>query len=157
MSQKLVGSYSGNAFELVNETPDWVGTGTVAAGVLTVVSTTSGTPTVGEAISTAASGSVYGFKPVTYITGGSGPYTLSDNSVTISSATAMATYPVRDEPFTAGVWNDPNWRSFCYNTNCGVLKIFNEGTATATGTLTGTDLVTAESNYGGRYPRRLLS
>ena len=153
MSAKLRSAYAGKAFELVNETPDWVGTGTVAAGVLTVVTTTSGTPTIGEAVSAVGSGATPKFKPVTYITGGTGPYTLSDNSVTIGSATAIKTYPVLDVAFVSNSWDPTTWQAFCSNATCGVLKIFNEGSATASGALSSADIIASEVNTGvGSHP-----
>ena len=87
MSQKLVAAYGGNAFELINPTPAWTGTGSISGTTLTVASTSTGAMANGLALSAAGSGVTPGVAPVTYTSGCSG----STCTVSISQTAASVT------------------------------------------------------------------
>jgi hypothetical protein len=126
MSQKLVSSYSGNAFELINPTPAWTGTGSISGTTLTVASTATGTMANGLALSAAGSGVTPGVVPVTYTSGCSGSTCTVSQSQTAASVTSA--YSVLDVGFLgSGAWNESTWQSFCYGVTCLVEKIFNQG------------------------------
>ena len=71
-----------NTFQL---TQDWIGTASFATNVMTIQSTVSGTPSIGQLV-TAASVQVG-----TTITGGTGPWTLSTSPGTIGTENATGT------------------------------------------------------------------
>lgn len=125
MSQKLVGAYGGNAFELINPTPAWTGTGSISGTTLTVASTATGAMANGLALSAAGSGVTPGVAPVTYTSGCSGSTCTVSQSQTAASVTSA--YSVLDVGFTGGAWNKSTWQAFCYGVACLVEKIFNQG------------------------------
>ena len=126
MSQKLVASYAGPAFELINPAPAWTGTASISGTTLTVANTATGAMANGLALSGAGSGATPAVKPVTYTSGCSSSTCNVNISQTAASVTAA--YSVLNVGFQSnGAWDESTWRSFCAGVMCLVEKVFNQG------------------------------
>jgi Alpha-L-arabinofuranosidase B, catalytic len=147
VTHSLVASYSGNLFELIKQAPAAVVTGSVASGTLTVSGVTSGTLAIGQAVSALGSGTTPAFKPVTYITAGSGTsWTLSDNSVTIGAGTTISAYSILDVGQSSHVTNLSTVPGFCESAICLIEKVFNEAS-----TGSANDLIASNISGGNTY------
>ena len=148
-SQSLVAAYSGPMFELVQQAPVWTGTGYISGTAFTVSSTSTGALSIGLALSSAGSGTTPALTPITYITGGSGPYTVNNSQTAGSSGSplTMAAYSVYDVPQSSHTANLSGIPAFCKGETCLWLKVFNEA---STGTVND---ILASNIHGGGQPQ----
>ncbi|HEV2097767.1 MAG TPA: arabinofuranosidase catalytic domain-containing protein [Stellaceae bacterium] len=147
-SHSLVASYSGPLFELIQQAPVWTGTGYISGTTFTVASTVSGSLSPGVALSAAGSGTTPALTPITYITGGSGPYTVNNSQTAGSSGSplTMAAYAVLDIGQSAHAANLSGIPDFCKSAICLYEKIFNEA-----GTGPANDLIASNVKGGNTW------